>query len=83
MLQKYKFEICQNLIHTQHGAVDQDWRSKSHARRHVSQPPDRSKLALLRLPAGLAGVPLNPTCFMVQPNKNARSLGCVETTQFQ
>ena len=23
-----------------HGAVDQDWRSRSHATKHASQPPD-------------------------------------------
>ena len=33
-----------------HGAVDQDWRSKSHAQKHASQPPDGSALALLSLP---------------------------------
>ena len=34
-----------------HGAVDQDWRSKTRAMKHASQPPDRSVLALLSMPS--------------------------------
>ena len=34
-----------------HGAVDQDWRSKTHAPKHANQPPDGSTLALLSLPS--------------------------------
>ena len=34
-----------------HGAVDQDWRSKTHAPKHASQPPGVSALALLSMPS--------------------------------
>ena len=33
------------------GAVDQDWRSKTHALKCASQPPDRSMLALQSVPS--------------------------------
>ena len=32
-------------------AVDQDWRSKTHVPKCVSQPPDGSTLALLSMPS--------------------------------
>ena len=34
-----------------HGAVDQDWRSKTRVPKCTSQPPDGSALALLSMPS--------------------------------
>ena len=51
MSQKFLFEICQNTSSPCHGAVDQDWRSKSCVPEHASQPPDGSVLTLLSLPS--------------------------------
>ena len=44
-------KFVKNLSTPWHDSVDQDWRSKPHALKHASQPPDRSMLALLRLPS--------------------------------
>ena len=47
-----KVEFHQKYLSTPwHGAVDQDWRSKTHVPKHASQPPDRSTLALLSVPS--------------------------------
>ena len=43
-------KFIENLSTPWCGAVDQDWRSKSHVLKCTSQPPDRSMLALLSLP---------------------------------
>ena len=49
---KFKFEFHQNYLSTPwHGAVDQDWRSKTHTPKCASQSPDRSALALLSMPS--------------------------------
>ena len=51
-LQKFKFLKFIKISSTLwHGAVDQDFRSKSFALKCASQPPDRSVLALLSLPS--------------------------------
>ena len=49
---KFEFEFHQKYSSTPWcGAVDQDWRSKMHAPKHASQPPDGSVLALLSMPS--------------------------------
>ena len=47
----FEFENNQNLIYTLGVAVDQDWRSKLHALKCASQPPDVSPLVFLSLPS--------------------------------
>ena len=49
---KFKFEFHRKYSSTPwHGTVDQDWRSKMHAPKYTSQPPDGSVLALLSIPS--------------------------------
>ena len=43
--------FIKNLSTPWHGSVDQDWRSKMHALKHTSQPPDGSMLALVSMPS--------------------------------
>ena len=45
--QKFKFEF--HLSTPWRGAVDQDWRSKTHVPKCASQPPDGSMLALVSM----------------------------------
>ena len=54
----YTWNVTRNLnlnfiknTHPHPGSVDQDWRSKPHAPKHASQPPDGSMLALLSMPS--------------------------------
>ena len=51
MPQEFEFEIHKIFSSPWHGAVEQDWRSKSHVLKCTSQPPDWSTLALLSLPS--------------------------------
>ena len=46
---EFKFEFHSST--PWHGAVDQDWRSKTCAPKGASQPPDESALALLSVPS--------------------------------
>ena len=51
MLQNSNLKFIEILSTPWHGAVDQYWRSKLHALKHASQPPDGSMLAQLSLPS--------------------------------
>ena len=55
---EFKFEF--HLSAPWPGAVDQDWRSKMHALKCASQPPDGSALALLSMPSWSGKGALNP-----------------------
>ena len=46
-----QFEFEFHLSTPWRGAVDQDWRSKTHVLKHASQPPDGSVLALISMPS--------------------------------
>ena len=46
---KFEFEFHSST--PWHGAVDQNWRSKAHALKRTSQPPDGCALALLSMPS--------------------------------
>ena len=46
-----EFEFEFHLSTHWHGAVDQDWRSKTRVLKHASRPPDGSMLALLSMPS--------------------------------
>ena len=56
-----EFEFHQKYSSTPwRGAVDQDWRSKMHALKCASRPPDGSALALLSVPNQSGKGAINP-----------------------